>query len=1039
MLRRLSVLVALLSVVAAGGAPAATIDPGLAQELSAKGAAEFVDVLLLMEQPADLQALEAELIGASPEQRRAAVVAALRAHADEVQIAPMRVLDAAVRTGDAEGVRVLWLANAIAFRGNARAVQALAADKTPAALIHDKAYDMISGVKAPSSPAALAAAERAAAVPPAAALTGAGLAAVPTDTAWGVRWVRATRVWRDTGYMGQGVLVGHFDTGVWLTHPDIANRLYVNPGEIPGNGIDDDGNGYIDDVNGYDFGNQDSNPNDDTAGSASNHGTHTAGTVAGDGTNGTVTGVAPRASILVCKVFRSDGSGAPFSAIYEGQQYAITMGARIFTMSLGIGGVLPASLMRTERENADAIRAAGVAFFNSAGNDYGTYTAPNMLGVTARVPAPWNPIASTPYSSRGGVIAVGGTGYQSNTVYFYSSRGPAAWGDVAPFNDWPYPPGLIKPDVVAPGQNINSLQKPSSYSGNTWSGTSMSCPHAAGVAALLLEKNPTLSPAGIDSILEQTAVPLGTPGKDNTFGSGQLDALAAINATPAAQRPHLVPTGLIANDTNSDGVLDPGETVDIIFELTNNSLVLDAVNVVGGLAVAANPHVSVIDAAGTFPDIPLGGGTGSNAGNVFTLQIAPGAPQGYVFTMLLTVTADTGYQVTFDRKLAVGLPDHRQHAVGEVQGTVTDQGSIGYMDDTQAAGTGFGWRDEGSVLFVGSFWGGNGQAYICNRDYSGLGAGTTVETYEWQTVTSPNGRVQVLTPGAADQEFLAIFNDSGHASPRNIVVTQHSYAWADPGYDDFIILSYTVRNDGVTTVTDYHGGVFVDWDIGNAGANWGATDPARHLTYMYETTSGPYAGIALLYPHTHKNLTLISNPTYVYPEASIDDGIKARHLRNLMSLATTPSADDWSALTSAGGFDIAPGQEVKFVFALVMGENLADLQANTDAAQMMYYTTPVAENQPPMPLDLGQNRPNPFNPSTTILFTVEREGPVAIAVYDLAGRKVRTLTDQSYAPGRHSVVWDGASDTGERMPSGMYLYRLETEGRSLTRKMMLVK
>ena len=69
-------------------------------------------------------------------------------------------------------------------------------------------------------------------------------------------------------------------------------RLWVNPGENPGNGIDDDGNGFIDDINGWDFGDEDNDPNDDSADPG--HGTHTAGTVAGDGTGGTLTGVAPR-------------------------------------------------------------------------------------------------------------------------------------------------------------------------------------------------------------------------------------------------------------------------------------------------------------------------------------------------------------------------------------------------------------------------------------------------------------------------------------------------------------------------------------------------------------------------------------------------------------------------------------------------------------------------------------------------------------------------------------------------------------------------
>ena len=91
--------------------------------------------------------------------------------------------------------------------------------------------------------------------------------------------------------------------------------------------------------------------------------------------------------------------------------------------------------------------------------------------------------------------------------------------------------GLIRPDVAAPGDNIKSLD----YASNTgyadgWSGTSMATPCVAGVMALMLDKNPNLTPAEIDIALETTALELGTAGKDNVYGSGRINALAAINA-----------------------------------------------------------------------------------------------------------------------------------------------------------------------------------------------------------------------------------------------------------------------------------------------------------------------------------------------------------------------------------------------------------------------------------------------------------------------------------------------------------------------------
>lgn len=89
---------------------------------------------------------------------------------------------------------------------------------------------------------------------------------------------------------------------------------------------------------------------------------------------------------------------------------------------------------------------------------------------------------------------------------------------------------------------------------------------------------------------------------------------------------------------------------------------------------------------------------------------------------------------------------------------------------------------------------------------------------------------------------------------------------------------------------------------------------------------------------------------------------------------------------------------------------------------------------------LQDNYPNPFNPSTTISFSVAFESPVTLEIYNITGEKVRTLLDnQVYRQGTASVVWDGRNDYGEAVSSGMYISRLVTQGGIMTRKMMMVK
>ena len=215
---------------------------------------------------------------------------------------------------------------------------------------------------------------------------------------------------------------------------------------------------------------------------------------------------------------------------------------------------------------------------------------------------------------------------------------------------------------------------------------------------------------------------------------------------------------------------------------------------------------------------------------------------------------------------------------------------------------------------------------------------------------------------------------------------------------------------------------------------------SRNLTYMY-ANGGPYFGIALIGPgDTAQNLSLINNPQYVYPESAIDDGIKIRHLRGLISLPSAPTPDDWSAVTSSAVSLDANGGSAVRAFALVYGTTLQELLDNVDAANAAYNpASPVSDNSPIKIFRLAQNHPNPFNPSTSIEFSVAREGHVELGVFDLSGRLIRTLVSETRASGNHTVTWDGRNDSGGAVSSGMYFYKYSSGGETTSRKMTLVK
>jgi len=91
------------------------------------------------------------------------------------------------------------------------------------------------------------------------------------------------------------------------------------------------------------------------------------------------------------------------------------------------------------------------------------------------------------------------------------------------------------------------------------------------------------------------------------------------------------------------------------------------------------------------------------------------------------------------------------------------------------------------------------------------------------------------------------------------------------------------------------------------------------------------------------------------------------------------------------------------------------------------------------PFALQQNYPNPFNPSTTLSFSLAKSGQARLAVYNTKGQLIRTLVDSELPGGQHSVVWNGLDDAGRSVSSGVYLYKLEANSASQTRRMLLMK
>ena len=375
---------------------------------------------------------------------------------------------------------------------------------------------------------------------------------------WHVDKVNAPLVWSyngTTGYTGNGIVVALLDSGVNYNHIDIAGSMWDGGSEFPNHG--------------YDFINNDNDPMDDFC-----HGTHCAGIVAGQGNAGTQTGIAPGAKIMAIKVMDDTGYGAD-EQLYLGIEFALQHGADILSCSFGdpeVGSYAP------YRQVYETVLDAGVIASVAAGNvgdtQY-TYPIPYNIEAPGNCPPPWLHPDQLIEGGRTAVVCVGATNSNDERCGF-SSVGPVTWadGNSGNYNDYPYAngdasrPGLIRPDIAAPGKDITSLN----YANNTgyvqYDGTSMATPCVAGVMALLLEADPSLTPTAIDSIIELTATRAGNNKKDNRVGAGRIDALAAIDALFFHG-----PTNLTANLTGSTVALQWEAPADAVtFEVYRDGL-----------------------------------------------------------------------------------------------------------------------------------------------------------------------------------------------------------------------------------------------------------------------------------------------------------------------------------------------------------------------------------------------------------------------------------------------------------------------------------
>ena len=462
---------------------------------------------------------------------------------------------------------------------------------------------------------------------------------------WALTRTRTEDAWQwleDNGYPAWGdrnIVVAVIDSGVDYNHEDLAGNMWVNAGEIPDNGQDDDNNGFIDDVYGADVVgsvyDHDGDPQDDNG-----HGTHVAGIIAAQGNNGIgIIGVAPNAQIMAIKAAQYSGA-LTSTDISEAILYAYQQGADIINMSFGGSGrsVLEEEALAVAFSNAVLIAAAG---------NQGIYNDTNC-GILARPSYP----AAHPYVL--GVMA--------------EAQYPDQFGAyLAGFSNWDCKArNGIEYEVMAPGVDVLSTIPGDGYA--AWDGTSMAAPVVAGMAALVrtrFEDKTIYSSRFIMGQLGSTGSsklgikPCESCAAKSFFSADALQSLVNVPSPSLSYLEHYLFDGTEqAPGNDDDGIVDAGETIEVAIVVKNYWGMADNVEVTleaqaEGAVAGPDPYVTWdvptvnYGGVGSFNEDDNGliydeGGLITGVRVPFRFTVAENTPNEHIIPMLVTITANNG-------------------------------------------------------------------------------------------------------------------------------------------------------------------------------------------------------------------------------------------------------------------------------------------------------------------------------------------------------------------------------------------------------------
>ncbi|TXB66807.1 S8 family serine peptidase [Vicingus serpentipes] len=475
-------------------------------------------------------------------------------------------------------------------------------------------------------------------------------------------------------------------------------------------------------------------------------------------------------------------------------------------------------------------------------------------------------------------------------------------------------------DISAPGEAMWSTYYTGSYGYN--GGTSMAAPVVAGAAAVVKAQFPSYSNQQVAAQLRATADdmnPLNLTYFDK-LGNGRLDLFDALSTS--AQFVELISKTFTDNNNQ---IFEAGDTVRISGTYLNYLSAITGLNVT---LSSLSSFVNVIDGTTALPSLSSLEQV-DNATDPFLVEVLSGA--GSNEEILFKATISNGSYTINEYFTMLINPNFINITENQVSSTITSIGRIGYLDAGNTIGLGFSYNGE-QLLYEAGLMVGDGTTRVAD-----VVRGLSGQDNDFSSAQN----VMFNPPYVSAIDLIGQFDDSPLLpTPIDLSVEHNAYAYSSAPDDKYIIVTYNLKNNGITPLTNLHVGLFADWDIQDAYKNKSGYDALRKMGYVHSLEPDTiYAAIKLLSASTAYNYSI----DYVSGGAGgVDMNGGFTTAEKFTTIATNrlnagaPNGQDVMHVVSSGNFTLNPGEGQIISFAIIAGDSLSDIQASADAAQTKY-------------------------------------------------------------------------------------------------------